>query len=144
MNGIRFIAALALTCTGSLCAAEPGGNPATAGRDPAQSGIFTPDLTIPFQQGDDSLAVPQFGSFDSFDVRLPLMQTTPAAAMRGAPQAGDFDATMGATAGFAFLGGNLIGGPYWLFQIADKSEAAFEQAAGMLGLTLPTIHKGRN
>jgi hypothetical protein len=192
MNGIRFLAALALICTNSLLAVEPSSDaapggakaPVDAGGSPAQSGIFTADLTVPFRQGSDSpapdqsgilqaphyplftgqsgiftpdlavpfqqgdyslgvLGVPQDGSFVSFDARLPVMQTTPAAAMRGALQAGGFATTMGATAGFAVLGGNLIGGPYLLFQIADESEAAFEQVAGMLGLTLPTIHTPR-
>ena len=36
-----------------------------AGGSPAQSGIFTPTLSIPFQQGSYALAVPQFGGFDA-------------------------------------------------------------------------------
>src|SRR5208282_2594658 len=32
---------------------------------PAQAGIFTQDLSIPFQQGSYALAVPQFGGFDA-------------------------------------------------------------------------------
>ena len=33
--------------------------------NPAQAGIFTTDLSIPFQQGSYALAVPQFGGFDA-------------------------------------------------------------------------------
>jgi general secretion pathway protein D len=36
-----------------------------AGASPAASGIFTPNLSIPFQQGSYALAVPQFGGFDA-------------------------------------------------------------------------------
>jgi general secretion pathway protein D len=35
------------------------------GNNPAQTGVFTQDLSIPFQQGSYALAVPQFGGFDA-------------------------------------------------------------------------------